>query len=245
MGWVRVGYRLIGLILIQVWAFSMGLILYVLFSRNQNKHWHYVTRYTRYWGMLCCWILNFKINIKGNENKKEGSLIVANHVGTPDIFVLASCFETFFVSKFGIGSWPLIGKMAALGGTIFINRKKRLAVKEMVDEIEKRLISGFSVALFPEGGVSPNNEIQPFKSSAFEAATRSDCPVQPVLISYHDEQRPSIACWRHITFSQHIFRLLKNQKLLLTVAILPSLHETDRRLLASKSQKLIKAEEKE
>ncbi len=239
MGWVRVGYRLIGLLLIQVWAFSTGLILYLLYSRNQKKHWHLVIRYTRYWGILCCWILNFKIKIEGNENRKVGSLIVANHVGTPDIFVLASCFETFFVSKFGIGSWPMIGKMAALGGTIFINRTKKLAVKDMVREIERRLVCGFSVTLFPEGGVSPNDEIQPFKSSAFEAAAKTHSHVQPVLITYLDNQKPSVACWRHITFSQHLYRLLKNKELLLTITILPSLQEADRRLLASKSQKLI------
>ncbi len=170
-----------------------------------------------------------------------GSLIVSNHVGTPDIFVIGSCFPAFFVSKVEIERWPLMGWLTRLGGTLFVNRNRKQQVKATITGIRERLEAGCSVVLFPEAQSTDGSDILPFKSSHFEAAVQAKCPVVPVAISYHDKNHPSIACWYHKDFMTHALDLLKNPRLDVTVDILqPLCKETDRRALAQKSRESIR-----
>ncbi len=170
-----------------------------------------------------------------------GSLIVSNHVGTPDIFVIGSCFPAFFVSKAEIEHWPLMGWLTRLGGTLFVNRDRKQQVKATITGIRERLEAGCSVVLFPEARATDGSDILPFKSSHFEAAIQAKRPVVPVAISYHDKNHPSIACWYHKDFMTHVLDLLKNPRLDVTVDILQPLRkETDRRALAQKSREAIR-----
>jgi len=60
-------------------------------------------------------------------------------------------------------------------------------------------------------------------------------PIVPVVIRYHDNKKPSIACWYNINFLTHLVRLLKQKQLDVTIQILPSLEgEVDRKILAKK-----------
>ena len=69
-------------------------------------------------GQTPCWVLNFQFEIVGEKNPQPGSLIVSNHIGTPDIFILGACFKGFFVSKAEISDWPFFNLLAWLGMTI-------------------------------------------------------------------------------------------------------------------------------
>lgn len=222
-----------GMLVVQVLGLLAGLTLWSAFGENQNKHWKWVTRWTQWWGRGNCFCLNIHYRIEGNPKLPPGALVVSNHVGSPDIFILASCFKTFFVSKSDVRSWPLLGKMADVGATVFIDRSQRRQVAGMVEGVGERLRNGFHVALFPEGGATRGDSVYPFMSSVFEAAVQEARPVVPVAIRYHDGHTPSMACWADIGFIQHMVRLLTFPKLEATVHILPPEEpDTDRHELA-------------
>ena len=69
-----------------------------------------------------------------------------------------------FVAKNEIARWPIIGRLAKMGNTIFIKRIKSNLVKEK-DIIQKELNLGFRVILFPEGTTSDGIRVLKFKSS--------------------------------------------------------------------------------
>lgn len=240
MGYLLAVIRTIALALIYSIFGLIGLGLFLIFYSSQQAHYRGIVYFTRLWAQCSCSLLNIQINRIGRLKVYPGSLIVANHVGTPDIFVMGSCFPAFFVSKAEISRWPFMNWLARLGATIFVDRNQRQQVRFTVNQIMHRLKAGCSVILFPEAQATDGTNILPFKSSHFEAAIETGQPVVPVMIHYHDKNSPSIACWYKITFLTHIIRLLKCQRLDVTVEVLSSFQqEPDRRILARKCHNAI------
>ena len=241
MGYPLAIVRTIGIVLTYIIFGLIGLGLSLIFFSSRESHYRGIIFFTRLWAQCSCFWLNIRISRIGEGTVSPGSLIVANHVGTPDIFVMGSCFPAFFVSKAEIGRWPFMSWLSRLGATIFVDRNRKQQVRATIDQIRQRIEARCSVVLFPEAQATDGTDILPFKSSHFEAAVQTDQPVVPVIIRYHDENNPSIACWYNINFLTHIIRLLKCPRLDVSVEVLPSFEEEkDRRILARKSHEAIR-----
>jgi 1-acyl-sn-glycerol-3-phosphate acyltransferase len=242
MGYFRLVYRLAGLVFIQIVSGLVGLVIVIALSPFQNARNMMSARVMQVWGRLCCWMMNIHIHQVDSANRSDhGALIVSNHVGSVDIFLMAACFKMSFVSKSDVRAWPLIGYLTRIANTIYIDRTRRSELAGMVQAISDRLLSGFSVVVFPEGGATSGHQVGRFKSSAFEAVVQAESSVTPVMIRYYDAGEPSVACWpRGVSFMENIKRLLMHPRLNAKVWVLPEVTgETDRRILAQKSQALI------
>ena len=147
MGYLLAIIRL--LIYIGVFAifFLIGLMVHILFFASKLKRNKWILFFTCWWAKTTCWVFNFQFNVVGDELPKPGSLIVANHVGSPDIFILGACFEAFFVSKAEISNWPFFNLLAWLGLTIFAHRKQKRQVRSSIEKIESTLATFFSSLL--------------------------------------------------------------------------------------------------
>ncbi len=239
---IRLVSRLIGLALVQLWGAVMGLSIVMVLFPFRKARYATIARAMSLWGKMCCWVMNVRIQREGSVKRTgRGALIVANHIGTVDIFVMAACFETFFVSKSDIRFWPFIGQLAQLGGTIFIDRSRRTQVLGMVQDMTDRLQAGCNVTVFPEGGATLGDKIEHFNSSAFEAVVQARGSVLPVMIRYYDTQEPSVACWQmYVPFWKNMMEILMYPRLDVLVCALPEVTgESDRRAFAEKSRQLI------
>ena len=215
----------------------IGACGHVLFFMSPPRLLKWIAFFAQVWARVTCLVLNIQVQVEGNASIKPGSLIVANHVGSPDIFVLGATFKGFFVSKAEIADWPLFSWLARLGKTVFADRSKRHQVKALIGEIKQRLNSGQCVILFPEAQATDGTDVVPFKSAVFESAVLASRPVVPVEIRYHDDHQPTIAYYGD-SFASHIMTLLKAPRLLVTVTVLPELSVgDDRQTLAEKSYK--------
>ena len=233
---IRVGaYIVVFVVFVAIGAF--GHILFFMSPLWLSK---WITYFTQWWARVTCMVLNIQIHIEGDLHAKPGSLIVANHVGSPDIFILGACFKGFFVSKAEIADWPLFNWLARLGMTIFADRSKRHQVKAIIKDIGERLNADHSVILFPEAQATDGTDVVPFKSAVFESAVLTKRPVLPVVIRYHDGHKPTIAHYGD-SFIRHLFTLLKAPRLKATVMILPEISaELNRQALAEKSYRAIR-----
>ena len=92
--------------------------------------------------------------------------IVANHVSYLDVFVLGSLIPAVFVAKKEVREWPVIGWIAWLQRTIFIERRRSKADDE-IRPLVKALNQGSNVIVFPEGTSTDGVTILPFKSTLF------------------------------------------------------------------------------
>ena len=112
------------------------------------------------------------------------ALIVSNHMGILDSFILASVFHISFVGKADLASAPVIGWICRTVGLVAVEREQRMAASKFVGRVRERLTDGVSVLVFPEGTTSDGAAVRPFKTSVFEAITGvSGAAVQPVCIT--------------------------------------------------------------
>lgn len=113
-------------------------------------------------------------------------LFLANHVSWLDIMIFAGASGTAFVSKAEVGKWPVIGWLASLNNTVFVERSDRKAVRGQADALRDALSTGQPVALFPEGTTEGGHKVLPFRASLL-ASLFPPLPgirVQPVAIDY-------------------------------------------------------------
>ncbi|KUM03955.1 1-acyl-sn-glycerol-3-phosphate acyltransferase [Chromobacterium subtsugae] len=144
---------------------------------------------TRRWAQQALKILGVSIKVQGVNPGfyPPNTLLVANHVSWLDIAALNSCTVSRFVAKREIRSWPLIGWLAYVAGTLFIDRSNRRDASRVNQILADAMSNGGCMAVFPESTTSDGSSLLPFKASLFEAALLSGGTVQPVSLRY---QRP-------------------------------------------------------
>lgn len=148
-------------------------------------------RVLRLWHRGNCRALGFRIHQKGELTDKRPLVVAANHVSWTDISVIASRCDVSFIAKSDMATWPVMGWLAKLQRTIFIERERRRTSGKQASEIARRLADGEAVVLFPEGTTGDGNYILPFKSTLFGAATMAlqegvvdKVYIQPLTIAY-------------------------------------------------------------
>lgn len=172
--------RLIGLI---SWILLV-MPLYALFKTAGRHKTAAVILRVIYRGLVR--ICGFRVRLVGEPCRQAPTLYVANHCSYFDIVVLGSLLDAAFVAKKEVGTWPGIGFLAKLGGTVFVERRARHS-RTQRDEMKARLDGeSQSLILFPEGTSSDGKSVLPFKSALFSVAEAggSALPVQPISLSY-------------------------------------------------------------
>ncbi|MEV5200771.1 lysophospholipid acyltransferase family protein [Streptomyces sp. NPDC053720] len=117
-----------------------------------------------------------------------GTLVVANHISWLDIPLVAAVFPGRMLAKSEIRGWPLLGPLAARGGTLFVERDRLRALPTTVRTIGSALRGGSRVVVFPEGttrcGRGSGGRFAP---AVFQAAIDAGATVLPIRLSYRVE----------------------------------------------------------
>lgn len=129
-----------------------------------------VARTFPYWyHRKVCRILGVRIHLHGQVERDSAVLLVANHTSWLDIPVLSAVAPLSFVAKQEVSGWPLIGMLARLQNTVFVDRTRRTSVTGTAGTISERLGRGDTIVLFAEGTSTDGNRVLPFRSSLFAA----------------------------------------------------------------------------
>jgi 1-acyl-sn-glycerol-3-phosphate acyltransferase len=166
-------------------------------------------------------------------------LVVANHVSWLDIAAIHAVIpEAHFVSKADVKAWPLVGRMVAGAGTLFIERESKRDALRVVHRMVEALRAGDTVAVFPEGTTGDGRTLLPFHANLLQAAVSAGVPVQPVLLRFFDAEHvvsPLAEFLGETTLAQSLWRFVCARGLQVEVTVLP-LEATaphDRRALAA------------
>ncbi len=189
-----------------------------LLGAGPGRHSHWLARLTQAWARTLLW--SFDLQVTGATSRAvtpaRNSLLVSNHQSYLDILIIAAHCPTLFVAKSEVSRWPLLGWLAALGGTIFIERANTHSNVRAAYRVSRALRQGVNVLVFPEGTTSNGTRVLAFHPLFFAAAVRAATPLQPLTINYvavngaalNDETRDWL-CWHGaMDFVRHFWRLL-------------------------------------
>ncbi len=207
------------------------------------KNYAYIIPY--FYHKICLRIFGIKIKTFGKVSINSPILLISNHASYLDIIILGSLFKTSFIAKKEISKWPLLGILAKLQNTIFIDRRVS-SLKNQENQIIKHLNEKKNLVIFPEGTSSDGNRVLPFKSSLFnifEKNLNSKILIQTITIVYkkingipmNRTERKNITWHSNMDLIPNIFNVLKKLSIEVEVIFndefLPS-KEYDRKKLA-------------
>ena len=182
------------------------------------------TRYVQYFCRQLCKVFNIEVQVHG-VIPREPALWVSNHVSWLDIAVLGSGARVFFLAKAEIENWPILGKLAKGGGTLFIKRGSGDSVR-IREQITDFLKQNIPVLFFPEATTSDGRSIKKIYGRILGAAIEAQRPVQICLICYVNQQgeldmvAPFIG---NISFAKHVRNVLEMPKVTAHLMALPAI----------------------
>jgi lyso-ornithine lipid O-acyltransferase len=201
-----------------VLIYGIGLLLIGYSIRLRIRYRIFLARI---WGRSCARIIGMKIHTQGPVPYRPFCL-VSNHLSYIDVIVYQAVTGSVLISKKEVASWPLVGILSKLIGTIFIDRNRQRDVVRVSDEIQARLNLGDSVVFFPEGTSTDGSFVAPFKSSLLNYFAVASYPVHYASLGYKANgykangykvdnfDAPTMICWwGDMTFGPHFWDLLK------------------------------------
>jgi len=155
-------------------------------------------------------------------------LVVSNHLSYIDVLVIASLVPSVFVTSVELRHTALLGTLARLSGSIFVERRRPSGLKREIGDIAAVLGQGLAVSLFPEGTTSNGDRVQPFKNSLFDAAVATRADIVPVCVRYtrvnqeslNPRNRDAVFYYGGISFLKHAPSLLALQSVEVEVIVL-------------------------
>jgi 1-acyl-sn-glycerol-3-phosphate acyltransferase len=113
-------------------------------------------------------------------------MLVLNHISWLDVFVVDARFPATFVAKSEVRTWPVVGWLCTLVGTLYIERGKRSEARRARRVIADELRRGTLVAVCPEGVTTFGRSLERFHSALFQPALDAAATLQPVALRYLD-----------------------------------------------------------
>lgn len=169
------------------------------------------------WSQEIISLFNIKIQVHGIPVSADGPyLLVGNHISYLDIPVLMSLGpELSFVSKSAIKSWPIIGKAAVKGQTIFVERSNTHSRDQAKKQIASNLMENKqNVVIFPSGTTSIHTSSF-WKKGAFEIAEKNNIKLQPFRIRYKPLR--AAAYVGKDNFLVHMYQILRFKEINVTL----------------------------
>lgn len=199
----------------------------------------------RQWVDDLAYSLNIELHVYG-EIMPEHGLFVSNHVSWIDTVLMNKIKQVSFVARHDLEHWPALGTFTKRMQTVYIDRSNKRQAYRSIPKLEERLTEGRSVHFFPESTTSDGTSIMHFYPMFFEAAVRTQRPVQPVLVRYTDKQMNPLVEAAYIgddSFGDTLARILHVDKVHAHYYFLPVLdpRTMDRKELARQSRASIES----
>jgi 1-acyl-sn-glycerol-3-phosphate acyltransferase len=138
------------------------------------------------------WILSrtlYRLTLVGHEKVPEtgGAVVVCNHVSFVDFMIVAGSIRrpVRFVMDHRIAATPVVSLLFKQGKTIPIapEREDRALMERAFERIAEELRAGEVVCIFPEGKLTANGEMNPFRAGIERIVRETPVPVVPMALA--------------------------------------------------------------
>ncbi|MGC1205572.1 MAG: lysophospholipid acyltransferase family protein [Flavobacteriaceae bacterium] len=184
-------------ILYRIWFYILValpiLILFpmLLISISKESWYPFFFKIARVWAKIILIGMGFNYRIKREQTpeKDKSYMFIANHTSMADIMLmLVSVKNPFvFVGKQELAKIPLFGFFYKRT-CILVDRSSAKSRQAVFLRAQRRLKTGVSICIFPEGGVPEEHiMLDEFKDGAFRLAINHQIPIVP--ITFADNKR--------------------------------------------------------
>ena len=178
-------YRIWFYVLVALPILVMFPILFV--SILKESGYPFFFRIARIWAKIILIGMGFAYCIEREQTPKKGKsyMFIANHTSMADIMLmLVSIKNPFvFVGKKELVKIPIFGFFYKRA-VILIDRSSAKSRQAVFLKAQKRLKSGLSICIFPEGGVPKEHiDLDDFKDGAFRLAINHKTPIVPLTFA--------------------------------------------------------------
>lgn len=176
-------YRIWFYILLAIPIIVMFPFLFV--SILKEKWYPYFFVMARIWAKVILFGMGLRPKVVSEEEiiKGKSYMFVCNHTSMTDIMLMLYVVKNpfVFVGKTELAKIPLFGFFYKRT-CILVDRKSSRSRMAVFESAQKKLNQGFSICIFPEGGV-PDDEsvlLNEFKDGAFRLAVEHHIPIVPI-----------------------------------------------------------------
>lgn len=131
-------------------------------------------------------VTGVELQVAGEEHlwSHRPAIFIFNHQSGLDAVIMARLLrrDVVGVAKAEIKNMPIVGQVAELAGTVFIERGDRGKALDSLKNAEAALRRGLSIMIAPEGTRSATKRLGRFKKGAFHMALETGAPIVPVVI---------------------------------------------------------------
>jgi len=139
-----------------------------------------------FWARTCLGVAGVRVSVSGVEAipRDRPFIGMANHASAFDILALFAGLPVQFrwLAKEELFHIPLFGLVMRRSGYIPVDRSDRKKSLRSMAAAVRRIASGVSVVVFPEGTRSTDGALLPFKKGGFILALQAQVPILPVTL---------------------------------------------------------------
>lgn len=180
--------------LYRVWFYVlMAIPIIIMFpflfiSILKEKWYPYFFVIARIWAKVILFGMGFRVKLETQEEIIEGKsyMFIANHTSMTDIMLMLSVVKNpfVFVGKMELTKIPLFGFFYKRT-CILVDRSSSKSRMAVFERAQKKIDQGFSICIFPEGGVPFDESIvlDEFKDGAFRLAIDHHIPIVPLTFA--------------------------------------------------------------
>ena len=142
--------------------------------------------FARTWSKMILGTASCPVTIVNPEKLDVGgpAVYIVNHLSAFDIPTLyaALSFQFRILAKKDLFRYPFLGWHLKRSGQIPIERENARSSLKSLIRASEALKNGMSLVVFPEGGRSPNGQVQPFMGGSFYVAIKARAPIVPMAL---------------------------------------------------------------
>jgi lyso-ornithine lipid O-acyltransferase len=142
--------------------------------------------------------------------------VISNHLSYLDIVVFAALHPCVFVSKVEIQSWPVVGWMTTMSGTVYVARGHGGSALKAREAMQDAMDAGLPVVFFPEGTTTNGGELLKFHSGLLAQVLEGGSAVTASYLRYSFDENngadvsiaDDVCHWGERNLLAHIFKFL-------------------------------------
>jgi 1-acyl-sn-glycerol-3-phosphate acyltransferase len=169
-----------------IWAYTVVLGTVSLVCSLVDRDGSIQHKFARLWSKLVMKTILSPVEVTGatssdNSKPKVYAVTHASALDIPILYVYLP-FQFRIVFKSELLAYPFVGWHLKRSGQVCINQQNPAASIGAVKSALRSLRKGMPLVIFPEGGRTPNGQLQPFLPGAFFLAIKAQADIVPIAL---------------------------------------------------------------